>query len=63
VINGETTLEEAVDLLKRDTRHFARRQLIWFRADPRIQWMEMDEMTTEDAADKISFSIATAGAT
>jgi len=53
VITGEATLAEAVDLLKRDTRHFARRQLIWFRADPRIHWIEMDNLTTEDAADRI----------
>lgn len=35
---GECTLEEAVELLKRDTRHYARRQLSWFRRDKRIKW-------------------------
>jgi tRNA dimethylallyltransferase len=60
VINGETTLAEAVDLLKRDTRHFARRQLIWFRPDTRIQWIEMDELTAEDAAGIIYASLAKA---
>ena len=30
---GETTLEEAVYILKRDTRHFAKRQLTWFRRE------------------------------
>lgn len=34
--DGETTLEEAVRILKRDTRHFAKRQLTWFRRDARI---------------------------
>ena len=32
-LEGETTLEEAVRVLKRDTRHFAKRQLTWFRHD------------------------------
>jgi len=58
VITGDDTLSEAVDLRKRDTRHFARRQLIWFRADPRIQWVEMEGLSTEDAADVILGAIA-----
>ena len=33
-LDGETSLEEAVRILKRDTRHFAKRQLTWFRHDP-----------------------------
>lgn len=35
---GERTLEEAVDELVRRTRRLARRQLRWFRRDPRIRW-------------------------
>jgi tRNA dimethylallyltransferase len=35
---GTSTLEECVALLKRDTRHFARRQMTWFRRDDRITW-------------------------
>ncbi len=42
-IRGKTTLEEAVRRLKRDTRRFAKRQLIWFRADPRIEWIDVQE--------------------
>ncbi|MEG6615637.1 tRNA (adenosine(37)-N6)-dimethylallyltransferase MiaA [Peptococcaceae bacterium 1198_IL3148] len=38
---GETTLEAAIELLKRDTRRFAKRQLTWFRRDPRIHWIDM----------------------
>jgi len=40
---GEYTLERAVELLKRDTRHFAKRQLSWFRHMDEIQWIDMDE--------------------
>ena len=39
-LDGETTLEEAVDLAVRGTRRFARRQRAWFRRDPRIAWLE-----------------------
>jgi len=40
---GEYSYEEAVRLLKRDTRHFAKRQLTWFRKEPRIQWVTVEE--------------------
>ena len=42
---GEITLEKAVELIKRDTRHFAKRQLTWFRHDPNIQWVEKQGKT------------------
>jgi tRNA dimethylallyltransferase len=37
-IDGEVTLEEAVDLIKRNTRKFARKQLTWFRKDNLYRW-------------------------
>ncbi len=40
---GEYSYEEAVRLLKRDTRHFAKRQITWFRKEPAIQWVTVDE--------------------
>lgn len=43
-VRGATTLEEAVRRLKRDTRRFAKRQLTWFRADPGIEWIEVDKV-------------------
>jgi len=39
-IKGERSLEEAVYLLKRDTRHFAKRQLSWFRHMKDIAWVD-----------------------
>lgn len=42
-LRGEMTLEEAVDLLKRDTRRFAKRQLSWFRRMPDIHWVDVTE--------------------
>jgi tRNA dimethylallyltransferase len=38
---GECPLETAVERLKRDTRRFAKRQLTWFRADKRIEWIDV----------------------
>ncbi|MBX6423828.1 tRNA (adenosine(37)-N6)-dimethylallyltransferase MiaA [Thermosulfurimonas sp. F29] len=37
-LKGEVSLEEAVRLMKRDTRRYAKRQLTWFRADPEVKW-------------------------
>lgn len=39
-LRGECTLEEAVESTVRATRRYARRQLTWFRRDPRIRWFE-----------------------
>lgn len=41
-LRGDITLEEATRILKRDTRHYAKRQLTWFRRDQRLYWLEMD---------------------
>ena len=42
-LDGEYSYDEAVRLLKRDTRHFAKRQMTWFRKEPGIHWMTLDE--------------------
>lgn len=39
-LNGACTLEEAIYILKRDTRHFAKRQLTWFRRERDVIWIE-----------------------
>lgn len=44
-LQGRCTYEEAVETMKRNTRRYARRQLIWFRGDPRIQWISVSEDT------------------
>lgn len=38
-LDGEITLEEAVSILKRDTRHFAKRQITWFKREKDVIWM------------------------
>ena len=42
-LNDECTLEEAVYILKRDTRHFAKRQLTWFRRERDVIWIQKNE--------------------
>ena len=42
-LEGEYPLEEAVRILKRDTRHFAKRQLTWFRRESDVIWVDKDE--------------------
>ncbi len=48
---GEYSYDEAICLLKRDTRHFAKRQLTWFRREPTTQWLQVEQ---EEAATHVS---------
>ena len=47
-LDGNTTLEEAVYILKRDTRHFAKRQLTWFRREHEVIWVEKEEFSHDN---------------
>ena len=38
-LDGKTTLDEAIRLIQRNTRHYAKRQLSWWRRDPAIRWI------------------------
>ncbi len=42
-LDGELSLEEAIYRLKRDTRHFAKRQITWFKREREVIWMNKDE--------------------
>lgn len=42
-LKGECTLEEAIYILKRDTRHFAKRQLTWFKRESNVVWMNRQD--------------------
>lgn len=43
-LDGEYALDEAVYTIKRDTRHFAKRQLTWFRRDRQVTWIQKENM-------------------
>lgn len=47
-LSGETSLEEAVYRIKRDTRHFAKRQLTWFRREREVIWLNKQEFDYDD---------------
>ena len=47
-LEGEISLEEAVYIIKRDTRHFAKRQLTWFRREKDVIWIEKDQFAYDD---------------
>lgn len=53
-LEGDISLDEAIYILKRDTRHYAKRQLTWFRRDQRIHWLNLDEYShINQAVEKI----------
>jgi len=53
-LEKEISLERAIELIKRNTRHYAKRQMTWFKKDERIQWFEVyDFYEIDQAADKI----------
>lgn len=47
-LNGETNLSECIEIIKRDTRHFAKRQLTWFKREKVVTYIDKDELITED---------------
>lgn len=48
-LRGEVTLDQAADAIKRATRHYAKRQLTWFRREKDAQWLLVDTFATPDA--------------
>lgn len=47
-LDGIYTLEEAVEIIKRDTRHFAKRQLTWFRRERNVEWINKEEFDYDE---------------
>ena len=47
-LDGKRALDEAIALLKQNTRRFAKRQLTWFRNDPRIEWLDTSQFSSID---------------
>ena len=48
-LDGFCTLDEAVYKIKRDTRHFAKRQLTWFRRERKVRWIDKSEFGHDEA--------------
>jgi len=47
-LNGETSLDEAIEIIKRDTRRFAKRQLTWFRREKDVIWINKEDYSFND---------------
>lgn len=47
-LNNKCSLEEAVETIKRETRHFAKRQLTWFRREKDVIWVEKEKFANND---------------
>ena len=48
-LEGEYSFDEAVRIIKRDTRHFAKRQLTWFKREKDVIWADKSVLGSEDA--------------
>ena len=47
-LEGEYSLEEAVRRIKRDTRHFAKRQLTWFKREKEVLWVHRKDFDDQE---------------
>lgn len=57
-LDGRTSREEAVELTRKRTRNYAKRQMTWFRADPRVRWFAVETTGEEDAGVELAVSAA-----
>jgi tRNA dimethylallyltransferase len=60
-INGNISLEEAIDEIKKNTRHYAKRQLTWFKKDPQFHWISPG-ISAEEIEVSIQKALANASA-
>lgn len=52
-LNGEISLEKAIELIKKNSRHYAKRQFTWFKADKEYTWFNLDEMSEDKIIEEI----------
>lgn len=52
-LEGQRSIEEAKEIMKRNTRRYAKRQLTWFRADKRIIWFDITKLSKEAIISRI----------
>ena len=53
--DGEISLDKAIELIKRNSRRYARKQLTWFRKDPEMKWFEPNQ--TQEIIEYIEYTI------
>ena len=49
-LDGECSLKEAIAVIKRDTRHFAKRQITWFKREKDVIWLNKQEFGYQEDA-------------
>jgi len=60
-IDGDRSLEEAIDEIKKNTRHLVKKQITWFRKETRIRWIEMNQtIAFNDSLRMVKEAISTA---
>lgn len=52
-LRGEKSIDEVLELIKIRTRQFAKRQMTWYRADPRIHWLDISDMSAAVASEHV----------
>ena len=52
-LEGKISKEEAIEMIKKGSRNYAKRQLTWFRRDPRVIFLDKDIMSEDDIINKI----------
>jgi len=53
-LGGGTDIRSTVDLVKRNTRRYARRQIMWFRREPGVAWFDAGSQSAETIADAVA---------
>ncbi len=47
-LHGEVSKEKAIENIKQFSRNYAKRQLTWFRKDPRVKWIDKDDFSNDE---------------
>lgn len=61
VLQGEMEMSEAIECVRRRTRAFARRQLTWFRREPRAHWFDPEAECDADVTDRLTEFLSEGG--
>lgn len=57
-LKGEISLEDTIENIKKNTRHFAKRQFTWYKKMPYITWYDIDNLSDGEIFEKVYFDIA-----
>jgi tRNA dimethylallyltransferase len=52
-LENRCSLYETTELIKKNSRNYAKRQLTWFRKDKRIKWLDVSDLSTEDIVEQL----------